>query len=168
MSRFDVFVDAIDDGARTTNRFEVLDWSVDGIPMWRCVNEYLFTLVHAQPPDGGVAAFVHLIGAGARDLRPDPELFRFVATNANKYSFGSLFASPGEFGVTAGLRYRFPLNVLHVDDPETYRFVWSMVEGLGEVARDLAELLVPIFGGYLTDGHLDDDVIDLFAAAMGR
>ncbi|KAA9149721.1 hypothetical protein FPZ12_042710 [Amycolatopsis acidicola] len=167
MPQFGLFVDALDDWARTTNRYEVLDWSVDEIPMWLCLNEKLCTLLHAQPP-GPSAGFVNLIGAGARDLRPDPELFRFVATHANKYSFGALFASPGEHGVTVGVRYRVPLDVLHVDDPETYRFVWGMVEGLGEVARDLGELLVPIFGGFLTDGYSDEDVIDLFAAAMGR
>lgn len=172
MATYAEYTDLIDKFAGHMSRkgvYQVLDFSVGEIRMWRFMNHQLFTLVRIQ--DGGPNSIptIDITGGGACGLRPSSELFRYLVTPDEKFQFGSRFASIRKDGLAlSGASLALPLAVLNYHDPECTRFTLAMVENLGIYSRQTAEAIIPSCGGRLLNGFDEDDVANLFAASTGN
>lgn len=172
MATYAEYTDLIDKFAEHMSRegaYQVLDFSIGEIRMWRFMNHQLFTLVRIQ--DGGPNSIptIDITGGGACGLRPSGELFRYLATPDEKFQFGSRFASIRKDGLAlSGARLALPLAVLDYRDPECTRFTVAMIENLGLYSRQTAEEVIPSCGGRLLNGFDEDDVANLFGASTGN
>lgn len=171
MATYSQYVDFFDGFARymiEKGIYRVLDFSVGDVRMWRFMNDRLFTLVKIQEGANGPAS-IDIAGAGACEMRPHIELFRFLATPDEQFAFGASFGSIRRDGLAAsGIRLWLPLSILDFSTRESMKFTTQMVENLGVIARQKAEALMPTYRGRLFNGEDEDDVANFFAASNGR
>lgn len=172
MATYGEYVDLLDGFAQHMSKagaYKVLDFSVGSIRMWCFMNDQLFSLIRIQDVGPNSLAFIDIAGAGARGMRPDGELFRYIAMPDERFQYGSRFVSVRRDGlVLSGARLALPLAILSRSDAECTRFVLAMVENLGLYSRQTAGELIPAYGGRLLDGDDQDDMSELFAAVSGH
>lgn len=149
--------------------YKVLDFSVDGLRMWRFIGAHGFTLVIVSADADSGTAPIEIVGGGGIGLQPAADLFRLTALPDEEFRFASPFASGrGDGTVLTGVQLQLPLALVGPESPEVLEYVTAMIGNVGRFARRTAESLLASFGGRLIEGESEEDVAELFAAATGR
>ena len=129
-----------------------------------------FGLVKTLPWDSSPPrSWIEVAGGGAWGCRPDPPLFRHLATRALDFDWGGPFARvEGDGLVTFGTRLVVPSSIIAMENlNDMFPFITGMVDALASSARTLAEAVVPHAGGTVFHGRDVQDDSRLFQALVG-
>jgi hypothetical protein len=113
-------------------------------------NDRLYVIVQAaETASQPVRTLVDVHAGGAYGASPAPGLFQSLATATWRYDFGGPWARVlDDQSVAYGWRSRLPSDLFgEGDNRDAFGFVVAMIDEFGAVAGNLADELIPLYGG---------------------
>jgi hypothetical protein len=115
-------------------------------------NEHMYVLVQASLADPGHGrTLVDVHACGAYGLMPKPELFETLSEATWRLDYGGPWSRRlPDHRVTFGWRARYPSELFHEENfSESFGFLTGMIWEFGRVSFQLAEELLPLYGGVM-------------------
>jgi len=127
-----------------------------------------FVLVQLTEIDKQSRSCIQVTGGGAENSRAELKLFHHLLTRAIDFDWGGPFARHWPNGtVTFGQRLIIPSDVITSENlRKCVVYIYGMIDAVGEIARLIANEIIPEAGGRLLDGSSAKDGISLFSAIM--